>query len=144
MDNILTEFAKLFPQINAAIAAGLIVFARLLGFTRMAPIFSRKEIPNVIKTCFALIFSICLIGVIKPVPPPSEGSLMVSFVLNITVGLMIGYMARLVLVAVEAGADMINMQMGLSSAMVLDPTTQSQISLMEKYFSILGILIFIQ
>ena len=39
---------------------------------------------------------------------------------------------------------MINMQMGLSSAMVLDPTTQSQTSILSRIFGLLGILIFIQ
>ena len=37
---------------------------------------------------------------------------------------------------------MINMQMGLSSAMVLDPTTSSQVSILTRIISLLGILIF--
>lgn len=144
MNNIITEFAKLFPAVDAAIAAGLIIFARFLGFVIMAPIFNRKEIPSVIKVSFAFIFTVSIIGVLKPVAPPVHNSIVLSIILNITVGVMIGYVARLILVAVDSGADMINMQMGLSSAMVLDPTTQSQISILEKYFSLLGILIFIQ
>ena len=53
-------------------------------------------------------------------------------------------MAQLILLAIDAGADMINMQMGLTSAMVLDPTTQSQTSLLGKCISLLGIIIFIE
>ena len=53
------------------------------------------------------------------------------------------YMAQLILLAVDAGADMINMQMGLSSAMVLDPTSNSQVSILTKLFSLFGVLIFI-
>ena len=55
---------------------------------------------------------------------------------------MIGYLAQLILLAVDAGADMINMQMGLSSAMVLDPTTSSQVSILTRVMSLLGVLIF--
>ena len=55
------------------------------------------------------------------------------------VGAMIGYLAQLILLAVEAGADMINMQMGLSSAMVLDPTSNSQVSILTKMISLDGI-----
>ena len=60
------------------------------------------------------------------------------------VGAMIGYIAQLILLAVDAGGDMVNMQMGLSSAMVLDPTTSSQVSIVGKCFSLLGLIIFIQ
>ena len=55
-----------------------------------------------------------------------------------------GYLAQLILIAVDAGADMINMQMGLSSAMVLDPTTSSQVSILTRIMSLLGVLIFMQ
>lgn len=144
MDNFIVQFAKLFPALDAALADGLIVFARMLGFIALAPIFSRKEIPMLAKIGFAFILTITITSVLHPAPPPANNSLILSIVLNIAVGAMIGYMARLILIAIDAGADMINMQMGLSSAMVLDPTTQSQISILEKYFSMFGILIFIQ
>lgn len=143
MDTIITQFAKLFPAFDAALAAGLIIFARMLGFIILAPIFSRKEIPSMVKIGFAFLLTVTLTGVLKPPAPPVDNSIVLSIVLNIAVGAMIGYMARLILVAIDAGADMINMQMGLSSAMVLDPTTQSQISILEKLFAIFGILIFI-
>lgn len=144
METIIIQFAKLFPALDAALAAGLIVFARLLGFIMMAPVFSRKEIPTLAKVGFCFVLAITLTSVLKPAAPPVDNSLILSLVLNIAVGAMIGYMARLILIAIDAGADMINMQMGLSSAMVLDPTTQSQISILEKYFAMFGILIFIQ
>ena len=47
---------------------------------------------------------------------------MLSLLLNVVVGAMIGYMAQLVTIAIDCGAEMINMQMGLSSATALDPT----------------------
>lgn len=142
MDNFIIQFAKLFPALDAALAAGLIIFARFLGFIILAPIFQRKEIPIPVKIGFAFLFTITIIGPLKPTAPPADNSLILSLVLNIAVGAMIGYMARLILIAIEAGADMINMQMGLSSAMVLDPSSQTQISILEKYFSFLAILLF--
>lgn len=144
MEAFLTQFAKLFPAFDAALAGGIIIFARMLGFIIFSPIFKRKEIPSIVKVALAFLLTISIIGVIKPAVPPVGNSIILSIVLNITVGAMIGYMAQLILIAIEAGADMINMQMGLSSAMVLDPTTQSQISILEKCFGLLGILIFIQ
>lgn len=144
MDTIIIQFAKLFPAFDAALAAGLIIFARMIGFILLAPIFSRKEIPSMIKIGFAFLLTITITSVLKPSAPPAGNSMFLSILLNVATGAMIGYMARLILTAIEAGADMINMQMGLSSAMVLDPSTQSQISILEKLFGIFGILLFIQ
>lgn len=144
MDAFLHQFSVLFPAFDAALATGLIIFARILGFMTIAPVFSRKEIPAIIKVGFAFLVTISLVGILHPPSVPKDNSIMLSILLNIAVGAMIGYMARLILVAIEAGADMINMQMGLSSATVLDPTTQSQISILEKLFGIMAILIFIQ
>ena len=144
MDPVIIQFAKLFPVLDAGLAAGIIVFARMIGFVLIAPVFCRKEIPVLAKIGFIFIMTITITSVLKPTPPPVGHSIILSIVLNITVGAMIGYMARLILVAIDAGADMINMQMGLSSAMVLDPTSQTQISILEKLFAILGVLIFIE
>ena len=143
MDNIITQFAKLFPVLDAALAGGIIIFARMIGFIFLAPVFSRKEIPSLAKIGFVFILTVTLTTVLKPPAVPAGHSIILSIILNFAVGAMIGYMARLILLAVDAGADMINMQMGLSSAMVLDPSTQSQISIVEKLFSMLGVLIFI-
>lgn len=144
MNVVITEFAKLFPAVNVAIAAGTFVFARMMGFVLVAPVFSRKEIPSLAKVGFVFLMTITITGVLKPPAVPADNSIFLSILLNFAVGVMIGYMARLILLAIDAGADMINMQMGLSSAMVLDPTTQSQISILEKLFSMFAILLFIQ
>ncbi len=144
MDNIITEIARLFPAFDAALGAGIVVFARLIGFVMIAPVFQRKEIPALVKMGFVFVMTVTLTGVIKAPPMPAEHSIFLSILLNITVGAMLGYMARLILVAIEAGADMINMQMGLSSAMVLDPSSNAQVSILEKMFSFLAIILFIQ
>jgi len=144
MDNVISGIAKLFPVLDAAIPAGLLIFARMMGFILIAPVFNRKEIPSMVKVGFVFILTITLTTVLKPAAPPAGNSLILSIVLNAVAGSLIGYMARLILVAVDAGADMINMQMGLSSAMVLDPSSQTQISILEKLFSLFAILLFIQ
>ena len=80
----------------------------------------------------------------KPETPPIENSFILSLVLNYVSGALLGFMAQLILLAIDAGADMINMQMGLSSAMVLDPTTSSQTSILAKLISLLGLVIFLE
>ena len=142
MENILNELMKMFPMLNTMLGAGIMVFARLLGFVRLAPVFNRKEMPSMIKLSLCLLMTIVITPFVKQDLMIMD-SFFLSIVLNIVVGALIGYMAQLILLAIDAGADMINMQMGLSSAMVLDPTTSSQVSILSKIVSLMGILIFI-
>jgi flagellar biosynthetic protein FliR len=144
MDQIISELMKIFPMLNAYLASGIFIFARLLGFFRMAPVFNRKEIPGMVKLGLILLMTITLTAVVKPEVTIIKDSFVLSIFLNIVVGAMLGYLAQLILLAIDAGGDMVNMQMGLSSAMVLDPTTSSQVSIVGKCFQFLGLIIFIQ
>lgn len=144
MEQVISELMKMFPMLNAYLAGGIFIFARLLGFFRMSPVFNRKEIPGMVKIALALLLTIVLTCVLKPEVTIIKDSFILSILLNFVVGAMIGYVAQLILLAVDAGGDMVNMQMGLSSAMVLDPTTSSQVSIVGKCFQFLGLLIFIQ
>ena len=143
MEALIRELMKMFPMLNAYLAAGIFIFARLLGFFRLAPVFNRKEIPGMVKLSLALIFSIILTCTVKPDVHIIKESFVLSIFLNMVVGAMLGYIGQLILLAIDAGGDMVNMQMGLSSAMVLDPTTSSQVSIVGKCFSFLGLIIFI-
>ncbi len=144
MEQIISELMNMFPLMNAYLAGGIFIFARLLGFVRFAPVFNRKEMPGMVKIALVLLMTIILTGVVKPQVTIIENSFMLSLVLNMVVGAMLGYVAQLILLAIDAGGDMVNMQMGLSSAMVLDPTTSSQVSIVGKLFSFLGLVIFMQ
>ena len=144
MEWLFNDLMKMFPMLNAYLAAGIFIFARMIGFFRLAPVFNRKEIPGMVKLGLIFLMTIILTCVAKPDVMIIKESFALSILLNIVVGALIGYTAQLILLAVDAGADMINMQMGLSSAMVLDPTTSAQVSLVGKIFSLMGVLIFIE
>lgn len=142
MEEILKQFALLFPEINNALGAGIMIFMRLIGLMRLAPVLSKSEIPSMVRLSFAIIATIILTGVLKPIPPPADCPIFMCMIVNFLFGALIGYVANCILAAVLTGGDMINTQMGLSSAMVMDPSTKTQVSVMANYFSVLSILIF--
>lgn len=143
MEQILSSFSMIFPEINKALGVGILIFVRFLGLIRFAPVLNRKELPTIVKLSFSIIFTVILVSIIKPTAPPEGVSLVYSILINFVFGALIGFIANCILAAVEAGGDMINMQMGLSSAMVLDPTSQAQVSVLGKFFGLLGVIIFI-
>lgn len=144
MNDLYTAIAQMFPTINTYIMAGALVFARMLGFFRFCPIFNRKDFPSLVKIPFALIVTIFIVPFLSPEKCLTHcDSFALSLLLNVVVGAMIGYMAQLITVAIDCGAEMINMQMGLQAATTLDPTTSAQVSILTKIISLMGILIFI-
>ena len=143
MEQVVSQISIMFPDFARWFSAGFIVFARLLGFIRFAPIFNRKEIAGMAKLAFAFILTVILTPLIKPVNPPAD-SMLLLLVLNFAAGAIIGYIAQIIILAIEAGGDMINTQMGLSSAMVMDPSTNSQTSILSRVITLLGLIIFME
>ena len=144
MEDLYSAIMQMFPKANTYIMAGALVFARMIGFFRFCPIFNRKDIPPLVKIPLALIVTSFILPFLSPEKVFSEcDSFMLSLLLNVVVGAMIGYMAQLITIAIDCGAEMINMQMGLQSATALDPTTSAQVSILTKMISLMGILIFI-
>jgi flagellar biosynthesis protein FliR len=85
MEGFYVELAKLFPHLSANLLSGIYVFARLLGFFRMAPIFNRKEMPAMVKLALALMFTFLLTAFISPKLPViqnAEDSMLLSIVLS--------------------------------------------------------------
>ncbi len=142
MEEILKQFATFFPELNNALGAGIMIFLRLIGLMRLAPVLSKSEIPVMVRLSFALISTVILAGVLHPGAPPDGTPIFLCMVLNFIFGAIIGYVANCVLAAILAGGDMINTQMGLSSAMIMDPSTKTQVSVMANFFSVLALLIF--
>lgn len=133
----------MFPEINNALGAGIMIFLRLVGMMRLAPVLSKSEIPSMVRLSFAIISTVILVGVIEPAAPSPDCPIYLCMFLNFIFGALIGFVANCVLAAVLTGGDMINTQMGLSSAMIMDPSTKSQVSIMANFFSVLAMLIFI-
>ncbi len=144
LDAILNEFPKIFPEINNAIAAGIPIFARTAGLMRATPFLNRSEVPMIAKVGFTFIFTVILTMLLKPGPMPSNVSLPIVIILNYLCGALIGYIVNCIISAVESGGDMINMQQGVSSATIMDPSTSSQVSIMGRLFSLLGLIIFLE
>ena len=143
IDTVLEAFPKYFPEINNALGGGIFIFARIMGFVRFAPVLNRKEIPGFVKLSFCLILTIILMLTIETGPAPKGTSLVLGLILNAAAGMMIGFIANCIVQAISAAGDMINMQMGLSSAMVLDPTAGAQVSILGNFFGLLAVILFI-
>jgi flagellar biosynthetic protein FliR len=135
------EFARMVDM-------GFLVFARLLGFMLEGPALGRKDIPFTVKVGISLLLTVILIWVLPPTNPTLIQSdnwwiYTVQVGINITIGWVIGFLGATVMDTISAAGYLMNNQMGLSSAMMFDPSTRQQVGLTEKLLSMVGLIIFI-
>ncbi len=144
LDTIMNDFPKYFPEVNNILSAGIPIFARTAGLMRTVPFLQRSEIPMIAKVGFALIFTIIVSMLIKQEAPSPDVSMIYAIVINYMAGAVIGFIVNCIVKAIESGGDMINMQQGVSSATIMDPSTSSQVSIMGRIFGLLALIIFLE
>lgn len=147
MITVLDNFTSLIgqiPNIDRYLGAGILIFSRMLGFFVTAPVFSRKDIPIIVKLSFALLLTLSLTSSLGNASMPQNGSYFASIVLNVVFGALIGFIAYVILNIVESAGEMINMQMGLQAAVMFDSNARSQTSIMGKFFNFFGLIIYME
>lgn len=138
------EILTQIPNLDKYCGLSMLIFARILGFLFTAPVFNRKDIPIMVKISFALLLTFCFVGIIGDVPAPQNASFSVCLILNIIFGTLMGFVANTIFSTVESAGEIINMQMGLQSAVMFDPNAKSQVSVLGKLFTYLGLVIYME
>ncbi|MBD7936710.1 MULTISPECIES: flagellar biosynthetic protein FliR [Cytobacillus] len=118
----------------------LLVFVRITSFFVMMPIFSYRNVPNTMKV--GLGFFIAWIMVFTLDLPLLEIDNMYIFLIlkEALVGLFIGFLAYLLLSAIQTAGGFIDFQMGFALANVIDPQTGAQSPLTGQYLYIISLL----
>ena len=133
-----------FPAL-ATFQLFLICATRTAALVGSMPVFSGAQTPMRFKAALALVFSLVVFPVVEPFLPkmPFEPwSLALLLAREVTLGVMVGFVARLIFTAVEFGGTIIGYQMGFAAANVFDPQNQRQVSLMSQFQNVFAILIF--
>lgn len=144
MTDNLSILIGMIPDFNKYAAGGTLILARTLAFLNMAPGFSRKDVPGLIKISFSLLLTISFLGLFGDEVIPKNTSYSICLILNIICGFIIGFIAKTIFVTIESAGEIMNMQMGLQSAMMFDPNAKGQISLVGKLIMYLSTIIYVE
>ena len=102
----------------------MLVLTRVGAFFAVSPIFSWEAIPKQIKISMA-IFTAVFISSMTNCPYTSENTSIMQMVLlmanEVIYGLALGYVAVIIFSAIKLGARIVERQMGLAMANILDP-----------------------
>ncbi len=131
---------------EARFFAFLLVLLRMASLFAFAPVFSSPFVPTRVKAAAVLGLSASLVALGLPgevAVPASPAALVGLAAQEVLLGLLIGFVARLVFAAVQFGGQLIGFQMGLGIVSVLDPQFETQISVVSQFQFILAVLLFL-
>ena len=129
--------------------AFFLVFCRVGTLLMVAPVFGNRSVPAQARLAFGLLFSLILL------PVATAGSFRVtqlpdSFLAfgalvgrEILVGAVVGFAVMLIFTAVQSAGHIVGLQMGFSLANVINPLTADNASLVDQFYTLLTILIFL-
>ncbi len=130
--------------VSGNVFAFLLIFCRIGCIFMLMPGVGDAYVPARVRLQLALFVSFILLPFLLPqLPAMPDSALRVSeyIVVEIGSGLFIGFIMRLLLSTLEVAGMLIALQIGLSNAMVLNPTIQSQGSITGTMLSMLGIVL---
>src|SRR5262245_26227827 len=110
-------------QIMAWLTPLLWPFLRVLAVFTSAPIFSTRAFPMRARILLALLVAVCAQATLPPMPVINLNSpeALGVVVQQVSIGLAIGFVVRLVFTAFELAGEVIGFQMGLGFAAFFDP-----------------------
>ncbi len=124
----------------------LFVLFRVGAMIIFVPILGSRQIPGVMKIGLMLFISIAIFPLVhdRPMPEPKGLFELAKFLMaDVTIGLGIAYIARLIFTAVQVAGTVVDFQMGFGVVNVIDPQTDTQVSVTAQFHNILAVLIFL-
>lgn len=123
-----------------------LIFVRVASILLLAPIFSYKAIPTIVKIFLSVVFAFILYDSVKSYITININNIYELAILTfreILLGTALAFCIQFVWSGIEMAADLISFMMGFSIANVLSPQTNTQISIITEFESLFAILIFL-
>jgi flagellar biosynthesis protein FliR len=128
------EFIPNFPGF-------LLIFVRVTSFFLMMPLFSYRTIPTNHKVGIGFFLTWIIYYTLDVPVFEIDLSYYLLIIKEAFVGIIIGFIAYLMLSAIQVAGGLIDFQMGFAIANVMDPQTGAQSPLMGQYFYTIALLL---
>lgn len=132
------------PQL---ITSFFLVLARISGLFIIAPLLSNQAVPARVRIALIIMLSL----VIVPMAPKaaallnlkSDLSLISNIIVELTIGLILGFVCYLVFACVQMAGELMGIQLGLAIATIFDPANEGSAGIITSFYVILGSLLFL-
>ena len=124
----------------------LLVFFRITGVMMLAPVFGSAIAPAPVKIFLSLVLALLFFPIVRA--PESrvafDGSVLaLSVVWELSVGLLIGFASAMLFAGVQFGGHLIDQELGILQANLLDPMLNEQISIVGQFKVLLATLVYL-
>ena len=128
-------------QVDPALLVGfLLALIRASAWLVVAPPFNSRAIPSRVKLGLAGALAVFVAPKLAATPVSlATGSFFAAVLLQVAVGLTLGFVALILFSAVQAAGQMIDLMGGLSLAQAFDPFSNVQSSVFGRFYQILAI-----
>jgi flagellar biosynthetic protein FliR len=110
------------------------------------PIFGTRLVPVYAKVLFGLALTLIVFPIVRIKVPATQGfseDLIALCAREALVGVMMGFVARMIFFAVEVAGQMVGFSMGLSAAQLMNPAFGESSAVIEQFKNIMAILLFL-
>ena len=135
------------PELSGIILTYLLVFSRVGAMVMLMPAIGDMGVPARVRLLLALAIAFALTPQVQSyypaVAPQTTVALVIMIAAEVTAGVLVGAMARIIMSALHVAGYLIATQTGLAYAQTLDPTQNTQGAVLGNFMTILGtVLIF--
>ena len=133
-------------ELNVLLATFLWPLSRILALIASAPILGNPSIPVRVKLGLAVMITILVMPMVEKSLPqidPASGAGLIILLQQVLIGVAIGFVMRIVFVAVEMAGKLIGLQMGLGFAIFFDPQNSGQIDIIGRFLGVIASLAFL-
>ena len=130
------------PALSGVILTYLMVFSRVGAMVMLLPAIGEMGVPSRGRLVLALAIAFALTPQVQSlypaVVPQSTVALVIMIVQEVTAGVLVGAMARIIMSALQIAGYLIATQTGLAYAQTLDPTQNTQGAVLGNFMTLLG------
>ncbi len=121
----------------------LILF-RIIGMMIRTPVLSSQHIPALGRMAISIWVAGLLWFVAPSAPPSLTGVIFILALANeFIIGLLMGFVAEAIFLAVQMAGELMDLQMGLSIASTFDPIFGAQVSVIGRFASMFALVLFL-
>ncbi|HAG52734.1 MAG TPA: flagellar biosynthetic protein FliR [Alphaproteobacteria bacterium] len=123
-----------------------VTLVRLTGIFLTVPVYADKAVSAKVRLSIALVFSIALAPIVSEYVPtiPKSVSLLILVVLGeFLIGILLGFGAKLFMLAMNIAGDFMAAMMGLQAASMMDPRSGSNTTTLSSMLSLIALAAFL-
>lgn len=130
------------PALSGLVLTYLLVFARVGAMAMLLPAIGEMGVPARVRLVLALAITLALTPQVQahyPAVVPQTGvALAILIAQEVTAGVLVGAMARIIISALSVAGYLVATQTGLAYAQTIDPTQNTQGAVLGNFLSLLG------